>query len=57
VHDVPDGIGVHALAPALDALEAKTDAKFSAVFEAIRQLVAPPEPKKPPISFVTPKEK
>ena len=42
----------------LDELEAKTDAKFAAVFEAIRQLMAPPEPKsKHPIGFVTSKDK
>jgi hypothetical protein len=41
----------------LDALEAKTDARFKAVFEAIRELMTPPEPKKRPIGFVTPKEK
>lgn len=46
------------LARRLDQLEAKTDAKFTAVFEAIRHLMAPPEPKKKhPIGFVTPKEK
>ena len=45
------------LAQRLDQLEAKTDAKLSAVFEAIRQLMAPPEPKKRPIGFVTPAEK
>ena len=33
------------LARRLDELEAKTDAKFAAVFEAIRQLMAPPDPK------------
>ena len=36
----------------LDRLEAKTDAKFTAVFEAIRQLMAPAEAKKRPIGFV-----
>ena len=45
------------LARRLDALEAKTDAKFTAVFEAIRQLMAPAEPRKRPIGFVTSKEK
>ena len=44
------------LAKRLDALEAKTDAKFQAVFEAIRQLMTPPETKKRAIGFVTPKE-
>jgi hypothetical protein len=45
------------LARRLDQLEAKTDAKFKAVFEAIRQLMIPPEPKRRPIGFLTPKEK
>ena len=45
------------LAKRLGAQEAKTDAKFAAVFEAIRQLMAPPVPKKRPIGFVTPKER
>jgi hypothetical protein len=45
------------LARRLDQLEAKTDAKFKAVFEAIRQLMTPPEPKRRPIGFLTPKEK
>ena len=46
------------LARRLDALGAKTDVQFAAVFEAIRQLMTPPEPKaKRPIGFVTGKEK
>jgi hypothetical protein len=45
------------LARRLDKLEAKTDAKFKAVFEAIRQLMSPPQPKKRPIGFVTSLEK
>ena len=45
------------LARRLDQLEAKTDAKFKVVFEAIRELMTPPESKKRPIGFVTPKEK
>jgi hypothetical protein len=46
------------LARRLDELEAKTDAKFKAVFEAIRELMRPPESsKKPPIGFVRTKEK
>ena len=44
------------LARRLDELEAKTDARFRQVFDAIRQLMAPPEPRKRPIGFVTPKE-
>jgi hypothetical protein len=38
-------------------LEAKTDAKFITVFEAIRQLVAPTQPKKRPMGFVAAEEK
>ena len=34
------------LARRLDQLEASTDEKFTVVFDAIRQLMAPPEPKK-----------
>ena len=33
------------LARRLDLLEASTDEKFTVVFDAIRQLMAPPEPK------------
>ncbi len=39
------------LARKLDALERKYDAQFKVVFEAIRQLMAPPEPKRRPIGF------
>ncbi len=39
------------LARKLDALEKKYDAQFREVFEAIRQLMAPPEPKRRPIGF------
>ncbi|MFQ5927279.1 MAG: ORF6N domain-containing protein [Terriglobia bacterium] len=35
----------------LDQLEKKYDARFKAVFEIIRQLMAPPEPKHPRIGF------
>ena len=45
------------LARRLDRLEAKTDAKFTTVFEAIRQLMAPPETKKRPMGFVAAREK
>ena len=45
------------LARRIDQLEAKTDAKFKVVFEAIRELMTPPETKRRPIGFVTPKEK
>jgi len=40
------------LARKLDALEKKYDAQFQVVFEAIRQLMVPPEPKKRPIGFL-----
>jgi hypothetical protein len=39
------------LARKLDALEKKYDAQFKQVFEAIRQLMMPPEPKRRPIGF------
>jgi hypothetical protein len=39
------------LARKLDALEKKYDAQFKQVFDAIRQLMAPPEPKRRPIGF------
>jgi len=39
------------LARKLDALEQKYDAQFKAVFDAIRQLMAPPEPKRRPMGF------
>ena len=39
------------LARKLDALERKYDAQFKVVFEAIRQLMAPPESKRRPIGF------
>lgn len=39
------------LAQKLDALEKKYDAQFKVVFDAIRQLMAPPEPKRRPIGF------
>ena len=45
------------LARWLEELEAKTDARFRQVFDAIRQLMVPPEVKKRPIGFVTPKER
>jgi len=41
------------LARKLDALEKKYDAQFKQVFEAIRQLMAPPEPKRRPMGFRT----
>lgn len=46
------------LARRLDALEAKTDARFKAVFDAIRALMTPPDPTpKRSIGFVTTREK
>jgi hypothetical protein len=41
----------------LDALETKYDRQFKVVFDAIRELMTPPEPKRRPIGFVTPAEK
>lgn len=41
------------LARKLDELEKKYDAQFKEVFEAIRQLMKPPEPKRRPIGFQT----
>ena len=35
----------------LDELESKYDEQFRMVFEAIRELMIPPEPKKNPIGF------
>jgi hypothetical protein len=40
------------LARRLDELEKKYDAQFKIVFDAIRQLMASPEPKKRPIGFL-----
>jgi len=40
------------LARRLAALEKKYDVQFKVVFEAIRQLMAPPEPKKRKIGFL-----
>ena len=39
------------LAQKLDAMERKYDAQFKEVFDAIRQLMAPPEPKRHSIGF------
>jgi hypothetical protein len=41
------------LARRLDDLEKKYDVQFKVVFDAIRQLMRPPEPKKKRIGFVT----
>jgi hypothetical protein len=45
-----------ALALQHEHLAANTRAQFKQVFEAIRALMAPPEPKRRPIGFVTPEE-
>ncbi len=42
------------LARRLDKLEKKYDAQFKSVFDAIRQLMAPSEPKRHPIGFQPP---
>ena len=45
-------LATHAeLARKLDALEKKYDAQFKQVFDAIRQLMAPPEPKRRALGF------
>lgn len=41
----------HELAKKLENLERKYDSQFKAVFDAIRQLMASPVPKKKPIGF------
>jgi hypothetical protein len=41
------------LARRLDELEKKYDVQFKVVFDTIRQLMQPPEPKKKRIGFVT----
>jgi hypothetical protein len=42
------------LARKLDDLEQRYDAQFKVVFDAIRELMSPPPPKKRPIGFVAP---
>jgi hypothetical protein len=42
------------LARRLDELEGRYDSRFRAVFEAIRQLMAPPDPKRRQIGFRPP---
>ena len=45
-------LSTHAdLAKKLESLERKYDSQFKAVFDAIRQLMVPPVPKKKPIGF------
>jgi hypothetical protein len=46
-----------ALALRYDTLAANTRAQLRRVFEAIRELMSPPEPKRRPIGFITPEEK
>jgi hypothetical protein len=41
------------LARRLDALEQRYDAQFKVVFDAIRQLMEPPEPKRRPLGYPT----
>ena len=45
------------LARKLDSLEKKYDAQFKVVFDAIRQLMTPPEPKRRRIGFLREEEK
>ena len=45
------------LAQRLDELEKKYDVQFRVVFDTIRQLMQPPEPKKKRIGFVTDDDK
>jgi phage regulator Rha-like protein len=45
------------LARKLEALEKKYDAQFKVVFDAIRELMRPPEPKKRPIGFLVEESK
>ena len=45
------------LARKLDGLEKKYDAQFKVVFDAIRQLMTPPEPKRQRIGFIHEKKK
>lgn len=45
-------LATHAdLARKLDALERRYDTQFRAIFEAIRELMKPPEPKRRPLGF------
>ena len=46
-----------ALALRHDTLAANTRAQLKQVFEAIRELMSPLEPKRRPIGFITPEEK
>ena len=44
------------LARQINDMERKYDGKFQAVFEALRHLMQPPEPKKRPIGYIRPKD-
>jgi len=46
--------GHEELSRKLDAIEARYDRQFRAVFNAIRQLMTPPSPTRHPIGFTTP---
>ncbi|MBI5330788.1 MAG: ORF6N domain-containing protein [Betaproteobacteria bacterium] len=45
------------LARRLDELENRYDEQFKTVFDALRQLMQPPEKKRRPIGFITPEDK
>jgi hypothetical protein len=45
------------LAKRLDTLERKYDTQFKAIFDAVRQLMAPPEKERKPIGFRPPESK
>ena len=40
-----------------DTFSRNTRAQLKQVFDALRELMTPPEPPKPPIGFVTPEDK
>ncbi len=45
-------LATHAdLARKLDALERQYDSQFKAIFDVIRELMRPPQPKKRPVGF------
>jgi hypothetical protein len=51
-------LATHAdLARKLDALEKKYEAQFRVVFDAIRELMKPPEPRRKRIGFLTDRKK
>ena len=51
VADGAEGLIVADLARKLDELEKKYDAQFKVVFDAIRELMTPPEPQRRQIGF------